>query len=203
MIIGCDEAGRGPVLGSMFITSIKGNKKMIPNEVEDSKDLTNRKIINVYDKIKESDLRYNTIEIKTDEIDNNNITNICKKKYLKSIKKISEFNDTVYIDSFSNNKDDILNFMQSSLNVDKINVEFSADQNYKIVGAASIISKAKRESHVDRLSKKYENNIGSGYPSDPTTRKFLENYIRENHQPPVCARKSWSTITDIMNKYEN
>lgn len=201
MIIGCDEAARGPVLGSMFITSIRGSKDMIPNEVDDSKNFTNARIKNIYKKIKNSNLEYETIEVKTNEIDNNNITDICKKKYLNLIKKLCKPNDTVYIDCFSNNRDEILNFMQSNLNVNKINVEFGADENYKIVGASSIISKAEREIHIDKLSRKYEYDIGSGYPSDPTTRTFLKNYIRKNNQPPKCARRSWNTITDIMNEY--
>lgn len=203
MIIGCDEAGRGPVLGSMFITAVRGSFDMIPNEVDDSKRFSNKKILRMYDKIKNTDLEYKTMEIKNSKIDNNNITEISKTSYAKCINEVSRPKDKIYIDCFSNNKSDILSFMKKELNSGEINVEFGADESRKIVGASSIISKSKREIHVNNLSDKYKNDIGSGYPSDPTTREFLKVYIKENGEPPECARESWNTITKMMNKYGN
>ena len=72
-----------------------------------------------------------------------------------------------------------------------------ADEDDPVVGAASIVAKSAREAHVDALAAKY-GPIGSGYPSDPTTREFLERYVDEHRALPDCARQSWSTCDDVM-----
>ncbi|HJJ56555.1 MAG TPA: ribonuclease HII, partial [Methanocorpusculum sp.] len=43
-------------------------------------------------------------------------------------------------------------------------------------------------------------NVGSGYPSDPVTIQFLEEYIDRTGKIPVCARKTWATTNDIFKK---
>jgi len=40
--------------------------------------------------------------------------------------------------------------------------------------------------------------VGSGYPSDPTTRAFLAGYVEEHGELPDCARTSWSTCDDVL-----
>jgi len=40
--------------------------------------------------------------------------------------------------------------------------------------------------------------VGSGYPSDPTTRDFLREYVTEHDSLPDCARASWQTSQDAL-----
>ncbi len=40
--------------------------------------------------------------------------------------------------------------------------------------------------------------MGSGYPSDPTTRTFLADYVDRHGELPACARRSWSTCDDVL-----
>jgi ribonuclease HII len=77
--------------------------------------------------------------------------------------------------------------------------EHNADQNFKVVSAASIVAKVTRDRAIAALSKKF-GNIGSGYPSDPVTIAFLSDYIDEYKCPPPIARKSWKTITVMLGK---
>lgn len=202
MIIGCDEAGRGPVLGSMFVTAIRGKIDMIPDIVDDSKNIKNEKVVKIYENIKDTDLEFKSIEIKNNKIDKMNINNISKSSYSKCINDISKKCDTVFIDCFSNNKSEISEFMNENLDVNRVNIEFKADEKYKIVAASSIVSKAKRENHMEQLSNNYNYDIGSGYPSDQKTREFLKNYVIENNEAPECARLSWKTTVDILEKYD-
>ena len=74
----------------------------------------------------------------------------------------------------------------------EIIAEHKADVNYPIVSAASIIAKVERDKVIERLKKKY-GNIGSGYPADPLTVKFLEDYFSKHGKMPPEARKSWDT----------
>jgi ribonuclease HII len=75
--------------------------------------------------------------------------------------------------------------------------EHKADDKFPIVGAASIVAKVTRDRLVAELSNEY-GDLGSGYPSDPVTIRFLETYIRGHGYPPSCARKSWKTIDEII-----
>jgi len=45
---------------------------------------------------------------------------------------------------------------------------------------------------IDKLREKY-GDIGSGYPSDDVTRRFLNKLIQEGELPPY-VRKTWNTV---------
>ena len=75
--------------------------------------------------------------------------------------------------------------------------EHKADDKYIEVSAASIIAKAERDAQVAELNKDYikSGGIGSGYPSDPTTKKFLTNFTYD--EMPDFVRKSWATVAKM------
>jgi len=77
--------------------------------------------------------------------------------------------------------------------------EHHADEKFPVVSAASIIAKVTRDRAIATLAKKY-GTIGSGYPSDPVTIRFLNSYIDEHRVPPPIARKSWKTVSAILSK---
>jgi ribonuclease HII len=72
----------------------------------------------------------------------------------------------------------------------KIVSEHKADATYPVVSAASIIAKVERDRAVQELTKKY-GDMGAGYPSDPRTIRFLENWITKYGLYPDFVRKSW------------
>lgn len=82
-----------------------------------------------------------------------------------------------------------------------------ADSKYPIVSAASICAKVMRDRIVngwryvecDSLQLgSFE--LGSGYPADPGTKKFLERSLDPVFGYPILARFSWSTIKNILDK---
>ena len=75
--------------------------------------------------------------------------------------------------------------------------EHHADEKYMVVSAASIVAKVIRDRAVERLAKKY-GEIGSGYPSDPITIRWLTGYIGEHPSPPPIARRSWKTVGALL-----
>lgn len=75
--------------------------------------------------------------------------------------------------------------------------EHHADQKFAVVSAASIIAKVVRDKAIVSLAKKY-GEIGSGYPSDPVTIRYLSAYIDEHKVPPPIARKSWKTVSNLL-----
>ena len=87
----------------------------------------------------------------------------------------------------------------SGLSEVEIISEHKADDKFLIVGAARIVAKVTRDRLVVELSDEF-GDIGSGYPSDPVTIAFLESYIWQAGKPPLCARRTWKTIDEILVK---
>ena len=41
--------------------------------------------------------------------------------------------------------------------------------------------------------------LGSGYPSDPVTRKYVKGYHDQHQSLPTFVRASWKTVENILN----
>ena len=79
--------------------------------------------------------------------------------------------------------------------------EHKADDKYVIVGAASIIAKSKREKEIKKIKKTIGVDFGSGYPSDPITKKFLSQYAKK-HKADGIFRQTWATWKNHIKKKE-
>ena len=67
--------------------------------------------------------------------------------------------------------------------------EHKMDQSDLLVGASSIIAKDTRDLAISDLSKKLGLDIGSGYPSDPKTRRAVRELV-SGTAPHDCLRLS-------------
>jgi ribonuclease HII len=74
------------------------------------------------------------------------------------------------------------------------------DSLFPAVGAASILAKVERDRQIKRISEQVGKDIGSGYPSDDVTIRFLREYISANRDIPPFCRRSWQTTTDLLNE---
>jgi ribonuclease HII len=90
-----------------------------------------------------------------------------------------------------------------------LTAEHGADEDHAVVGAASVVAKVERDTHVAALADEYAakfgdevGDLGSGYPHDSSTREFLEAFVAEEGRLPECARRSWSTCEDMLAKAE-
>jgi len=72
-----------------------------------------------------------------------------------------------------------------------------ADTISPVVSAASILAKTRRDELIEEIKKKEGVDFGSGYPSDPKTKLFLEKWIKENDDFPDYVRKSWKTAENL------
>ena len=199
LVLGTDELGRGPVIGSLFIAAvvIEENKinKLKKIGVKDSKLLTHKKRIELARKIKRIVKKYEVVKVGPREIDKAvdghdglNLNRLEARKTALLINKLKP--DKAIIDCPSPNIKVYTLYLKRYLKNKKVElvVEHKADFKFPIVAAASILAKCGREEEVDKLKKKY-GNIGPGYPSNEITQKFLkENY--EKH--PEIFRHSWA-----------
>ena len=85
-------------------------------------------------------------------------------------------------------------------------VESKADSTYKIVSGASIIAKVQRDFLLKEIENEYncinKSNIslGSGYPADPFTIKFLNNNYDHFIAYPSFVRFKWKTLEKYLPK---
>ncbi|AEF95926.1 ribonuclease HII [Methanotorris igneus] len=216
IIIGIDEAGRGPVLGPMVVAGVAVEEDKIKEledlGVKDSKQLTKNQRKKLFQLIGEMG-KVKTIIIEPEKLDELMKTKSLNKIELNAFSKIAngflkeiEGNFEIYVDACSSNAKAFANQLRAKM-IDKspkIIAEHKADEKYPIVSAASIIAKVTRDEIIESYKKEY-GEIGSGYPSDPKTINFLKKYVEEFGELPKIARKSWKTAKRILeeNKKEN
>ena len=212
MICGIDEAGRGPVIGPLVIACVcvENDDGFVRLGVKDSKKHSPRRREELAKKIYKMGSCAVRV-ITADDIDalrSQMTLNVIEANGFSSlVNEICEEGCTVYVDSASANEDKFADMIRSNLNKGiksvKIVSEHGADDRYPVVSAASVCAKVKRDEEVEKISKELGEDIGSGYPSDPNTRRFLKNWVKEHGELPPHTRASWQTSKDVLNQYSN
>jgi ribonuclease HII len=203
VIAGIDEAGRGPLVGDMFIALVaieKQNLQILENlGIKDSKKLSkNRREQLFFPAISFSDLVI-LHRIPPNQIDEYNINELEMVAITEMIKKALQRIpiQEIYIDAFSNPTRITKRLNNVAKNV-KLHAEFNADNKYIVVAVASIIAKVLRDKHIDQLKNIY-GDLGSGYPSDAKTIEWIKGYYEKYRVLPPIVRKSWKTLERILN----
>ncbi len=207
LILGIDDAGRGPVLGPMTLAGVlaeqKDEKILQLWGAKDSKLLTPKKRNEIKEKIKKQ-FKYHIEITEPEEIDNSSNLNyleaIKTAKIINKLTKDSKEKIKVIVDCPSVNiqawSNDVQQLIKYPKNIQLL-CEHKADLNHPIVSAASIIAKEKREDEVYKLKLKLKIDFGSGYPADPKTKEFVtENFNKEKYK--TLIRFSWNTIKKLI-----
>jgi ribonuclease HII len=213
LILGIDDAGRGPVIGPMVLAGVliepEVDKEFIKLGIKDSKMLTAKKREQLVKEIKDLSIKTDTVIITVDEIDNKkgDKFNLNDREAIAAAQIINKLNRSqksmreihVIIDCPSVNlkawQSYLEQFLIARTNL-KISCEHKADMNHPSVAAASILAKVLRDSEVQKIKEKFNIEFGSGYAADPQTRKFLaENY--EKFKDKGIFRESWKTIKNF------
>ena len=199
--LGIDDAGRGPVIGPMILAGClideKTEKEFKKLGVKDSKQLTQKRREFLADIIREKSETFEIVLSPPSEIDGINLNTLEAIKTAEIINKINKgyAKIKVIVDcpSVSIVKwQDFLKMKINNLSNLEISCEHKADKNHVVVSAASILAKSVREKEMQKLKEKYGKEIGSGYTSDPATKKFLEKNAQK-HKNKGIFRKSWVT----------
>jgi ribonuclease HII len=72
-----------------------------------------------------------------------------------------------------------------------------ADEDFPVVSAASVVAKVARDREIARLRAETDEEIGSGYPSDPVTQRCVERHARAGGTIPPWMRRSWETVQRV------
>jgi len=208
LIAGCDEAGRGPIIGPMVLATVAIDKSKIhlleELGVKDSKLLSPKRREEMYPKIKALASHVEISIVGPHEIDSlrgsgTNLNQIEGLKIAEMLAKIQP--DETYIDSpHSGYPQRFENVIRSATIVPikgELICEHKADMNYPIVAAASIIAKVERDRAVQKIKDEVGFEFGSGYIADEITKAFLDKNPQAVDQ---YMRKSWAPYKKIQEK---
>lgn len=214
--IGLDEAGRGCVLGSLYVGAVvfesSSDEKYFKSlGVKDSKQLTPEKRESLFSEISKHCF-YGKRIIETDAIDSGNLNDLEFDAMLSVVTSIirryedasiTEPDFHIYIDcpirDTNEHAEMISNALPHPCSV-KVTSEHKADDKYIVVGASSIVAKVLRDRQIDEIKQKYVEeygDIGSGYPSDWKTKQFLQEFFKKNGSFPIETRMKWGTVEKI------
>ena len=229
LIIGLDEAGRGPLLGPLTLGAAvipESDINLLTEQgVKDSKKLSSKKRNQILQSLKNHEEVQGwllcTSSIEPEEIDYgmqhgtlNEIEIIGFAELISDIKKrLSRnkgFENTrveIQIDAADVKEDRFGRDIAARLrdwpwkNWTIIS-KHKADEKYPAVAAASIIAKVTRDLKIEKLSLETGIDLGSGYPSDKKTREVL-HLLLMGEEPHECLRWGWKSIQNAWLKQKN
>ncbi|MFB6357073.1 MAG: ribonuclease HII [bacterium] len=187
-----DEAGRGPVLGPLVVGAVAWSSPNVPGNlaIEDSKKLSKSQRLQSREYIT-SNCAYSVSMIPAWTIDRSKkpLQRIEADVIAKTVYSLEP--DPVICDALGNDQG-VKHRLEDKLPRKTVTMEPSADVNYSGVSAASILAKTYRDRAMEHFANHW-GKVGSGYPSDPNTQNWLENFQRDEPWPPF-VRTSWNTV---------
>ena len=143
-IIGCDEAGRGCLLGPVFAAAVILPKGFHSPLINDSKKLTAKQREEAYKVIVENAVAYAISSVSADEIDEVNILNASRMAMQQAISKINHSFDLILTDCMK----------MKGYDVPVIDL-VHGDAQSQSIAAASILAKVSRDHLCLELDEKY------------------------------------------------
>ena len=174
-VCGCDEAGRGPLLGPVVAAAVILPRGFIIEGLDDSKKLTERKREKLYDVIIENAVAYGIAEATPEEIDEYNILNASMLAMRRAVEALGVKADFALIDGNCSR-----GFQIPTATVVK------GDSKSYSIAAASILAKVTRDRvclELDRLYPEYGIAKHKGYPT-----KDHMDIVRQIGPSPIHRR---------------
>lgn len=200
-VLGLDEAGRGCVLGPLVVGAYlwegSTDDALVDAGAGDSKKMSAKKRVRVREAL--SPLGTWTVrEISANTIDRGNLNALEEDAIVALIREHTP--DRVIIDALGHPRTmpATIERLRRRLGEDapEILMEPKADANHPVVGAASVFAKTHRDEVCEGL-KGAHGDFGSGYPSDPKTRRWILHHFEEQTPLPFFVRTRWGTIETL------
>jgi len=216
--MGIDEAGRGPVLGAMVYGAaycrIADKEYLASQKYDDSKKLSEEKREALFKLIK-SDVQLgwsvdilgpallSAMMLRREKYNLNAISHDSAMGLIRAALDRGVNIQEVFVDTVGD-----ANSYQESLSRRFPGIKFvvcpKADSIYPIVSAASIAAKVTRDQALKDWSFEADLNpipgreFGSGYPGDPSTKKWLSEHVESVFGFPSLVRFSWGTTKSLL-----
>jgi ribonuclease HII len=200
--IGIDEAGKGPVIGSMFVAGVVNFRGLEALGVRDSKQLSPAKREVLADRLAAATDVF-VLEITADEIDRARETRTMNELMVELFAAvIRHFRpDRAIVDAADVKPARFGAKLRARYEREcgrsiEVVSESKADAHYPVVSAASIVAKVQRDRSIRALEARLGVKIGSGYPADQVTVAYLQGLLRacSYEDIPGYVRKTWKTV---------
>ena len=145
LIVGCDEAGRGPLCGPVVCASCILPIDYQNDMINDSKKLTDKKRRILFEEIKKVAIDYSIVAISSEEIDQINIYEASRKGMTVAIKNLKVKPDYILTDCMPILE--IKDIPQENL--------VKGDAKAMCIAAASILAKVTRDDILEELDRQY------------------------------------------------
>jgi len=144
LIVGVDEAGRGPLAGPVVAAACILPRAYINNDINDSKQLSEKKREELFDVILENAVAYGVGIVSAEEIDKLNIYEATKKAMKEAIANLKHSYDLILTDAMP----------LKGFDVEVVPI-IKGDAKALPIAAASIIAKVTRDRMMKELGEKY------------------------------------------------
>jgi len=200
---GVDEAGKGAVLGPLVVAAVgcRETEDLAGLGVRDSKALTPAQREALAERIRDS-FPTAILSLTPADVDSRGMSMnvLMARSHAHVISLLAP--PVAIVDACDVNPARYGSMVLGFLTVPcRVIAEHHADQHHPAVSAASIIAKVERDHSIARMREEW-GDIGSGYPSDPATVRFLVSYFREHGHCPPIARRSWATVRELAARHE-
>ena len=191
----------GPIIVAGICVNEKSLSEMIDKGIKDSKLLTPKRRQLLFGHVISVAQSICVCRINIEDIDfhvfRNNLNLLEAESTAITIRNMKS--DRTYVDSCDVNPSRYRRTIKSFLkrNNTKLISMHHADRLNIAVSGASIIAKVIRDSEISKIRIKY-GDVGSGYPSDKKTIKFVKEWYRQKNEIPHFVRKSWKPAQMIV-----
>lgn len=178
---GCDEAGRGPLAGPVYAAAVIWPKKLLIDEIRDSKKLNEKQRIKLHTLIEEKALDYAVTKVSEAEIDKINILNASILAMQNSLSELTDDFNFILVDG---NRFKAYNDIEYKTIV-------KGDDKYLSIAAASILAKYYRDEYMQKLHEIYPQygwNTNKGYPTKKHIEAIQKYGITEFHRKSFCKK---------------
>jgi ribonuclease HII len=193
---GCDEAGRGPLAGSVFAAAVVLDKAVVEDEVHrewlemlnDSKQLTEKERTLLRPKIEQYARTWAVVEVTAEEIDRINILNASIIGMQRALDQLSQRPQHIIVDG---NKWKPYIPEGEVMEVPAQTV-VKGDGKYLSIAAASVLAKTYRDEYMLRLHEQYPQyhwDTNMGYPTKAHYEAIKQHGITPYHRKSFKLNK--------------
>lgn len=187
LLAGVDEAGRGPLIGSVVAAAVILDPNQPILGLDDSKKLTEKKRQALAIEIKQKSLAWAVAEASAAEIDQLNILQASLLAMQRAVDALPTAAEFVLVDG---------NRLPKSLQLPALAV-VKGDARHPAIAAASILAKVSRDAQLIELDKEYPA-YGfakhKGYPTAVHLAALVEHGLLDEH------RRSFSPVKKLLDK---
>ncbi len=202
-MLGLDEAGRGSVLGPLVVGAFACTTGSIPAVVaagaRDSKLLSPARREAVYARLAElGERRWIALPPRTIDryVARGRLNELELEAFAELVRALRP--DVAYVDACDPDAERFGRRLGTLAGgTVRVVSRHRADRDVPIVGAASVVAKVQRDAELTALRSAVDEPLGTGYPSDPTTRECVRRHAADGGRVPPWMRRSWETVQRV------